>query len=120
MAGGIYLKHKDLYAEYQKLKPRKQAKFYEAHRTDLMMFDAAERYFKGNYISTNFSLKVWKQERANLPAELNKARHEYSMLKSQFSEVEAVHRTAENIVREINLPQQKKTQKKDMGAVDFA
>jgi len=42
--GGIYLKYKDLSAEYQSLKPRKQPKFYEAYRMEFTLFEAARRY----------------------------------------------------------------------------
>jgi len=112
--GGIYMKHKDLYSEYKNLKPRKQPKFYETYRYDLMMFEAAKRYFKEHYISTDFSLSEWKQERANLPAELAKVRREYSTVRSQFSDVENARMDAEQIVRDLNAPPQRKPRSREM------
>ena len=105
--GDNYIKYRDLYAEYKNLKPRKQPKFYEAHRADLMLFEAARRYFKEQYISTDFSLNEWKQGREKLPAERAKAYREYNVVQAQFSVVENARMDAKQIVRNLNAPQRK-------------
>lgn len=112
--GSIYIKHRDLYDEYQKIKPRKQPKFYEANRAGLMLFEAAQRYFKEHYISADFSLNEWKQEREKLPAERAKAYREYNAVQAQFSAVENVRMGAEQIVRDLNAPPQRKPRSRDM------
>ena len=109
--GSIYLKYKDIYSEYKKLKPRKQLKFYEVNRAEITLFEAAQRYFKDKHIGSDFSLKEWKQEQANLPAELAEARREYGAIKTQFSEVENVRLDVEQIVRDLNRPQQQRSTK---------
>lgn len=105
--GEIYLKHKDIYAEYQKIKPRKQPKFYEAHRADLMMFKAAQRYFKEHYIKS-ISLDAWKTEHEELTAGRGKAYRNYNAFRTQFLEADIVRRAAEQIVREVNAPERKR------------
>ena len=42
---GAYRKTKDVYAEYRKLAPKKQAAFYEQHRRQIVLCEAAKRYF---------------------------------------------------------------------------
>ena len=105
--GDIHLEHRELYAEYENLNPRKQPKFYEVHRADLTLFEAAQRYFKEHSIKPGFSLGDWKKERAELLAELSKAYREYRPLKTRLSEVETVRLAAEQIVRELNAPPQR-------------
>jgi hypothetical protein len=60
-------------------------------------------------------MKEWKQERANLPAELEKARREYGAVKAQFSKVENIRLDAEQIVRDLNRPQQQQRITRDRG-----
>ena len=105
--GSIYLKHSDLYAEYQKLRPRKQPKFYEAHRADLMMFEAAQRYFKEHYFKS-VSLDAWKTERGELTAGRGKAYRDYNAFRTRFLEADIVCRAAEQIIREVNAPEHKR------------
>ena len=111
--GSIYNKHRELYKAYKELKPRKQPKFYETHRTDLMLFEAARRYFKEQYISTNFSIKDWKEEKAKLPAERAKVYREYKVVETEFTAVETARLDAEQIVRELNAPPQRSTRSRD-------
>jgi pentatricopeptide repeat protein len=111
--GGIYNKHRELYKEYKNLKPRKQPKFYETHHTDLMLFEAARRYFKEQYISTDFSIKDWKEEKAKLPAERAEVYRKHKAAETEFTTVENARLDAEQIVRELNAPPQRPTRSRD-------
>lgn len=41
-----YLKHKDTYKAYTKLKKNKQDTFYNEHTTELILFESAKKYLK--------------------------------------------------------------------------
>jgi hypothetical protein len=106
--GGIYLKHRELYGQYQQLSPRKQPKFYEAHRAELMVFEAAKRYLGACLNGHALPLESWKKERAKLAAERGEFSRKYAVLKEQMLDVESVQWTAERIVREMKQPQKDK------------
>lgn len=42
---GAYRKNRDIYAEYRKLAPKKQAAFYEQHRSQIVLCEAAKKFF---------------------------------------------------------------------------
>jgi len=109
--GGIYLKRRELYAEYQRISPRKQPKFYEEHRAELMMFEAAKRYLDAHLNGHDLPLKAWKEERVKLIAERGEFSREYAALKELVLDVESVQWTAERIMREMNQPQKDKREK---------
>jgi len=114
--GEIYTKHEELYSQYQQLKPRKQSKFHDAHRVDLMLFESAQRYLDTHYIKPGFSTQSWKEEREKLAAVRSKVYREYTALKSEVFEVEAIRYAAEQITREatrnMNPPPQKDIREK--------
>jgi chromosome segregation ATPase len=109
--GGIYLKHREIYAQYQQIKPRKQTAFYEAHRAELMVFEAAKRYLDACLNGHALPLEEWEKERAKLTAERGAFSREYAALKEQVLDVESVQWTAERIVREMKQPQKNKREK---------
>jgi len=109
--GGIYLVHRELYAEYQQLKSRKQTVFYEAHRAELMMFEAAKRYLDACLNGHTLPLEAWKKERAKLTAERAEFSHDYATLKEQILAAENIQWTAEKILREAKQPQKDKREK---------
>ena len=100
---GIYLAHKEFYAEYKALKPRKQPKFYEEHRTDWMTFEAAARYPKGVMNGqTTLPTSTWSKERNELAAERSRLNREYGLLKGEVAEVWQIQRGIHDIVRAEN------------------
>ncbi|MCD8143232.1 MAG: hypothetical protein LUD83_08180 [Clostridiales bacterium] len=66
---GTYGKTREVYLEYKKLPQKKQAAFYEAHRSDIMLHEAAKRYFDSPGMEKMPSIKALKQEYAALSAE---------------------------------------------------
>jgi chromosome segregation ATPase len=109
--GDVSLKHRELYAEYQRLGPRKQPKFYEARRAELMMFEAAKRYLDAHLNGHELPLEAWKEEREKLAAERGEFSREYAALKEQALDVESVQWTAERILREAKQPQKDQREK---------
>jgi hypothetical protein len=125
-----YRSHKAQYdrlnAEYETLKKssgfgaaRKAEKalaaargYYEAHRREITLFGAAEKYLKG-VLQSHYDpkklppLTKWKEERAAKVAESRKLQQDYTALKNEIREVEIIRKAAENIARQIE-PQQKK------------
>lgn len=63
---GAYRKTKDVYAEYRKLAPKKQAAFYEQHRRQIVLCEAAKRYFNDLGMRKLPSIKELKQDRAKM------------------------------------------------------
>jgi len=106
--GEVYLKHRELYAEYQRLSSRKQPKFYEEHRAELMVFETAKRYLDAHLNGHDLPLEAWKEERAKLIAERGEFSREYAALKEQVLDVESVQWTAERIMRGMKQPQKNK------------
>jgi RNA polymerase-interacting CarD/CdnL/TRCF family regulator len=122
---GHKTRYEKLYAEYESLKNtsgigagRKAQKaldtaneYYEAHRSELAMYENAERYLKG-VLQARFDIKKlppltkWKAERERLTTEKGILRGEYSRLKDEIKEVEVIRKTAEQIARQID-PQSK-------------
>ncbi|MCC8099971.1 MAG: relaxase, partial [Clostridiales bacterium] len=66
---GTYGKTREVYLQYKKLPQKKQAAFYEAHRSDIMLHEAAKRYFDSLGMEKLPSIKALKQEYAALSAE---------------------------------------------------
>ena len=113
--GKIYTQHRELYAQYQKLRPRKKAKFYAAHRAELMRFEHVERYLNGQFALQNIPmerrLKSWAEEREKLPYELSKTVREFKELRAQAWGADTIRYEAEQIVREIKQPKDRLQEK---------
>ena len=91
----------------------KQEKFAEAHRADLAIWDAANRYLRANLPDMKLTPKAWQTELAALTAE-NEA--EYAKLKAQREEVtelQKVHRYVD-VALKADAPQKTKTKHHDI------
>ncbi|MCD7857255.1 MAG: hypothetical protein LUG55_05570 [Clostridiales bacterium] len=66
---GTYGKTREIYLQYKKLPQKKQAAFYEAHRSDIVLHEASKRYFDSLGLEKLPSIKSLKQEYAALSAE---------------------------------------------------
>ncbi|MCC8129159.1 MAG: hypothetical protein LIO51_04370, partial [Clostridiales bacterium] len=66
---GTYGKTREVYLQYKKLPQKKQAAFYEAHRSDIVLHEASKRYFDSLGLEKLPSIKALKQEYAALSAE---------------------------------------------------
>ncbi|MCD7769851.1 MAG: hypothetical protein LUH36_07060 [Oscillospiraceae bacterium] len=63
---------RDVYLQCKKLPHKKQAEFYEAHRSDIVLHESAKRYFDSLGLEKLPSIKALKQEYAVLNAENKK------------------------------------------------
>ena len=100
--------------EYKQIRWKgKQEKFAEAHRADLAVWDAANRYLRANLPDMKLTPKAWQTELAALTAE-NEA--EYAKLKAQREEVaelQKVRRYVDTALK-ADAPQKTKTKHHDI------
>ena len=67
-----YLKHKDIYKAYTKLKKSKQEDFYNEHSAELILFESAKKYLKEHLgESKTLNISKWKSEVIALKKEKN-------------------------------------------------
>jgi hypothetical protein len=87
--------------QYRQQKPKQHADFYEAHRREMTLFEAADRYLKGVMNSkTALPTKAWKAERDKLTADKKRLNGEYVSLKNDTAEVEKIRKNVYDIMRE--------------------
>ena len=91
----------------------KQEKFAEAHRADLAIWDAANRYLRANLPDMKLTPKAWQTELAALTAE-NEA--EYARLKAQREEVTELQKVRRyvDVALKADAPQKTKTKYHDI------
>ena len=103
-----------IHDEYKQIRWKgKQEKFAEAHRADLAIWDAANRYLRANLPDMKLTPKAWQTELAALTAE-NEA--EYAKLKAQREEVaelQKVRRYVDTALK-ADAPQKTKTKHHDI------
>lgn len=80
-------------------KPKKQEEYAERYRTELALYDRAERYLKehlGN--DTKLRPKAWKAEVAELTAQKDRLYSEMRKLKEEVAEAESVKKCVEQAI----------------------
>mgnify|MGYP000034452323 CR=1 FL=1 len=103
-----------IHDEYKQIRWKdKQEKFAEAHRADLAIWDAANRYLRANLPDMKLTPKAWQTELAALTAE-NEA--EYAKLKAQREEVAELQKVRRyvDVALKADAPQKKKTKHHDI------
>jgi len=81
-----YLKHKDIYKAYTKLKKNKQDTFYNEHTAEIILFESAKKYLKENLgESETLNISKWKSEAIVLKKEKDSL---YSQILDMRKEVE--------------------------------
>ena len=109
-----FQKTQPIHDEYKQIRWKgKQEKFAEAHRADLAVWDAANRYLRANLPDMKLTPKAWQTELAALTAE-NEA--EYARLKAQREEVaelQKVRRYVDTALK-ADAPQKTKTKHHDI------
>ena len=84
-----------------KEKPKDKDKFYESHRRELTLYEAAERYIKGVLNGREkIPLPTWKTERERLTAERKRLNTEYISLKEEVGKVEKIARSVQDILHD--------------------
>ncbi|MCL2285418.1 MAG: MobA/MobL family protein, partial [Firmicutes bacterium] len=107
----LYLQHREINNLYKQQKPKHKDRFYETHRTELTLYEAAERFLKANLDGKTLNTKAWKKEAAELTAEKDKLYHEYKGLKEGVRQIGVVRRSVEHILdnaEKMEQPQQQR------------
>ena len=109
-----FQKTQPIHDEYKQIRWKgKQEKFAEAHRADLAIWDAANRYLRANLPDMKLTPKAWQTELAALTAE-NEA--EYARLKAQREEVAELQKVRRyvDVALKADAPQKTKTKHHDI------
>lgn len=94
-----YLLYRDYHKTYKQTKPKKQEEYAERYRTELALYDRAERYLKEHLGSdTKLRPKAWKAEVADLTAQKDRLYREMRKLKEETAEAETVKRCVEQAI----------------------
>ena len=94
-----YLLYRDCHKTYKQTKPKKQEEYAEHYRTELALYDRAERYLKEHLGSdTKLKPKAWKAEVADLTAQKDRLYREMRKLKEEVAEAETVKRCIEQVI----------------------
>ena len=109
-----FQKTQPIHDEYKQIRWKgKQEKFAEAHRADLAIWDAANRYLRANLPDMKLTPKAWQTELAALTAE-NEA--EYARLKAQREEVTELQKVRRyvDVALKADAPQKAKNKHHDI------
>jgi len=94
-----YLQYRDYHKTYKQTKPKKQEDYAKRYRTELALYDRAERYLKEHLGSdTKLRPKAWKAEVADLTAQKDRLYREMRSLKEEVAEAETVKRCVEQAI----------------------
>jgi len=94
-----YLQYREYHKTYKQTKPKKQEDYAERYRTELALYDRAERYLKEHLGSdTKLRPKAWKAEVTDLTAQKDRLYREMRSLKEEVAEAETVKRCVEQAI----------------------
>ena len=101
LQSGNYKKYRVIYKEYKAQKPKQQDAFYESHRAELTLYNAAEKYLKAHLNGhKEIPLPNWKAEHKKLTAEKDKLYKEFYHQKENVRKVELIQKSVDNVIRE--------------------
>ena len=96
---GLYREFASINKLYKQQKPKQQADFYETHRRELTLYEAAERYIKAHLNGRDkIPLPTWKSERERLTVERGKLNQQYQNLKTETAKVERIRSNVYDIM----------------------
>jgi hypothetical protein len=93
---GTYRKTRDTYKQYISLPPKKREDFFEAHRADITLHQAAKKYFDSTGLTKFPPMDDLKKECAMLSAEKKKLSSGY---KAEREEMIALLMAKQNVDR---------------------
>lgn len=86
-----YLKHKDTYKTYTKIKKSKQEDFYNEHTAEIILFESARKYLKEHLgESKTLAIRKWKTEVGNMKKEKNSLYNQILKIREEVGQVEKV------------------------------
>ena len=93
-----YLKHKDTYKAYTKLKKNKQDNFYNEHTTELILFESTKKYLKEHLgESKTLNISKWKSEVATLKKKKNSLYNQILDIREEVKQAEKVKNCIEQL-----------------------
>ena len=93
-----YLKHKDTYTAYTKLKKNKQDTFYNEHTAEIILFESAKKYLKEHLgESKTLNISKWKSEVANMKKEKNSLYNQILEIREEVEQAEKVKTCIEQL-----------------------
>lgn len=93
-----YLKHKDTYKAYTKLKKNKQEDFYNEHTAEIILFESANKYLKEHLgESKTLNISKWKSEVATLKKEKNSLYNQILEIREEVEQAEKVKTCIEQL-----------------------
>lgn len=86
-----YLKHKDIYKTYTKIKKSKQEDFYNEHTAEIILFESARKYLKEHLgESKTLAISKWKSEVTALKKEKNSLYNQILEIREEVGQAEKV------------------------------
>ena len=109
-----YLKHKDIYKAYTKLKKNKQDTFYNEHTAEIILFESARKYLKEHLgESKSLNISKWKSEIGTLRKEKDRLYNQILEIREEVEQAEKVKTCIEQLqVQEKRLT---KSKSQDLG-----
>ncbi len=96
-----YLKHKDTYKAYTKLKKSKQEDFYNEHTSEIILFESAKKYLKEHLgESKSLTISKWKSEVTDLKKEKDTLYYQIIDIRKEVEQAESVRKCIEKLQQE--------------------
>lgn len=96
-----YLKHKDTYKAYTKLKKNKQDTFYNEHTAEIILFESAKKYLKEHLgESKTLAISKWKLEVTALKKEKDTLFSQIIDMRKEVEQAESVRNCIEKLLQE--------------------
>ena len=107
-----YLKYKDTYKAYTKLKKNKQEDFYNEHTAELILFESAKKHLKEHLgESKTLAISKWKSELATLKKEKKSLYNQILEIREEVEQAEKFKVCIEQLqVQEKQLSQAKQNE----------
>ncbi len=96
-----YLKYKDTYKAYTKLKKNKQDTFYNEHTAELILFESARKYLKEHLgESKTLNISKWKSEIGTLRKEKDTLYSQMIDIRKKVEQAESVRSCIDKLLQE--------------------
>ena len=96
-----YLKHKDTYKAYIKIKKNKQDDFYNEHTAEIILFESAKKYLKEHLgESKTLAISKWKLEVTALKKEKDTLYSQIIDMRKEVEQAESVRNCIEKLLQE--------------------
>lgn len=110
-----YLKHKDTYKAYAKLKKSKQEDFYNEHTAEIILFESAKKYLKEHLgESKSLNISKWKSEVTAFKKEKDSLYSQIIDIRKEVEQAESVRNCIEKLQQENREITQAKKQELDL------